>query len=56
MKTKVLMARVIVDARDATKDKMMPLHEASKLYKEGKIGWSIENNCYIEMPRRVAAS
>ena len=53
MKMKVTMARVIVDPKDATKDKMLPLHEVSKLYKEGKLGWSIDNQCHIVMPGKA---
>ena len=45
---KVLMVRVIVDPGDSTKDKHLPVHEVGRLYKEGKLEWSVDHQCYVE--------
>jgi hypothetical protein len=42
------MVRVIRDSLDSSKDYELPESEAKKLFDEGKLQWSDDNNCYIE--------
>ncbi len=46
MKTKVRMTRIVVDPRDATKDRFIPVEEAIRLYKSGKIAFDVTNESY----------
>lgn len=40
------MVRVIVDPRDASKDKWMDKKEAAQQYQEGKLAIDVTNGCY----------
>jgi hypothetical protein len=44
----VPMAKVIKDMRDGRLDYYIPLEEAKKLYKEGKLSWDSTNHEYCE--------
>lgn len=48
IKPKVQMVKVIRDCRNAGKDYALPLDEAKRLYKEGKLSWDLTNHCYTE--------
>ena len=39
-------ARVIVDSRDATKDRQMTVKSIAQLYKQGALVWDYDNQCF----------
>lgn len=48
MKQNPKIVRLIVDPRDATRDKWLRKEEAERLHKEGKIAWDATNGEYCK--------